>query len=297
MVSLKRLVKTVSVCMVLLCVISSVAFADEQPYGPGMGIVIGQEQAAAGEANTEAETLGFDPNTYGPGMPMVNNGTGAAAAQTGNSNIVMSNGREIDLTKPMIALTYDDGPQTTSGNRILDVFAKYGQRATFFLVGDRIASRADEVRRMVAEGHEIANHTYSHKYLTKYGAETIRSEVSKCNEAIKAITGSYPSVMRLPGGSKNSTVVANIGMPIILWNIDTRDWEHRNAQKTVSAILGKVKDGDIVLMHELYGATADATEIVVPELINQGFQLVTISEMAQFKGIQLGANQIYYSLR
>ncbi|MDO4961635.1 MAG: polysaccharide deacetylase family protein [Eubacteriales bacterium] len=211
------------------------------------------------------------------------------------ANIVISRGRKIDITRPMIALTYDDGPQTTVGNRIMDIFEQYGQRTTFFMVGDRIPSRAAEVKRMAADGHEVANHTYSHTYLNKVGADTIRSQVVKCNDVIEQTTGIRPRIMRLPGGNKNSTVLANVNMPIILWSIDTRDWDHRNAAKSEAAIMGKVKDGDIVLMHELYSATADATASVVPQLVNQGFQLVTVSEMAEIKGISLTANKVYYS--
>ena len=215
--------------------------------------------------------------------------------QTTQTTVVWSNGRQVDLTKPMIALTFDDGPQTTSGGRILDTFAAYGQRATFFLVGDRIPSRAAEVQRMIAEGHEIGNHTYSHKYLNKCDAATIRSQVAKCNETVAATTGVSPALMRLPGGNKNSTVLANVAMPIILWNVDTQDWKYRNADHVKGAVIGKVKDGDIVLMHELYGSTATAVETIVPTLVSQGFQLVTVSELAQFRGYAPAPGQIYYS--
>ena len=206
-------------------------------------------------------------------------------------------GRYIDLTKPMVALTYDDGPQTGAGNRILDTLANYGAKATFFLVGDRCASRAAEVQRMVAEGHEVGNHTYQHKYLNKLGAEQIRNQIDQGSAAIAAAGGGTPALVRLPGGNKNSTVLANVNYPMIQWSIDTRDWEHRNAQKTINEVLSKVRDGDIVLMHELYDATATATETIVPELVARGYQLVTVSEMAQAKGVQLLPGQLYYNFR
>lgn len=215
-------------------------------------------------------------------------------AQTQQQTQQASGGRTIDPSKPMIAITYDDGPQTEAGNRIIDTYLKYGQRCTFFVVGDRVASRASEVKRMAENGFEIGNHSYSHKYLNKCDAATIREEVRKCNEAVAAVTGTTPKIMRLPGGNKNDTVLANVNMPIILWNVDTRDWDHRNAQKSIDAVVGKVKDGDVVLMHELYSATADATETIVPALVQQGFQLVTVSELMQYKGIT-PENRIYYS--
>ena len=256
--------------------------------------------AYAGPADSlNVRQPGFAPDgtPLGPGYDpaLTAKASQTASGTPGSATVVWSNGRQVDLTKPMIALTFDDGPQTTSGGRILDTFAAYGQRATFFLVGDRIPSRAAEVQRMIAEGHEIGNHTYSHKYLNKCDAATIRSQVAKCNETVAATTGVSPALMRLPGGNKNSTVLANVAMPIILWNVDTLDWKYRNAEHVKGAVIGKVKDGDIVLMHELYGSTATAVETIVPTLVSQGFQLVTVSELAQFRGYAPAPGQIYYS--
>lgn len=217
--------------------------------------------------------------------------------KTSDPNIVVSRGRTIDISKPLIALTYDDGPRTDVGARLMDVFEKYGQRTTFFMVGDRVSSRASEVKRMADDGHEVANHTYDHVYLNKVGADTIQNQVRACNDIIEQTCGIRPRIMRLPGGNKNSAVLANVNMPIILWNIDTRDWSHRDTQKTIDAVMGKVSDGDIVLMHELYESTAAASEYMVPKLVEQGFQLVTVSELAALKGKELTANSIYYDIR
>ena len=214
---------------------------------------------------------------------------------TSDPNIFYINGRQIDKTRPVAALTYDDGPHPPVGNRIMDVMAQYGQKCTFFMVGNRVSGRADEVKRMAAEGHELANHSHSHAYLNKVSAEAVRQEVAACNDAIAAAAGVRPGLMRLPGGLKNDTVMANIGMPVILWNIDTRDWKTRNSDQVTAEVLGNIKDGDVVLMHELYNSTADATERIVPELTARGFQLVTVSELAAIKGVGLNPGQIYYS--
>jgi len=204
-------------------------------------------------------------------------------------------GRYIDPSKPMIALTFDDGPMPSVGNRIMDCLAQYNGRATFFLVGDRVPIYADEVRRMAAEGHEAANHTMNHKYLQKLSAAEIQSQVSRCSDVIESVCGVRPAVMRLPGGSHNAVVLANTNMPMIQWDIDTLDWKTRNAQSTVNAVLGKVKDGDIVLMHELYSQTGDAALQIIPALSEQGYQLVTVSEMAAAKGVNLQAGKLYSS--
>ena len=250
------------------------------------GAASGNQTAAESTATTDIATLKAqsltDPYTILP---------------TSDPNIVVSRGRTIDKTKPMLALTYDDGPRTDVGDRLMNVFEQYGQRTTFFMVGNRVSSRASELKRMVSSGHEVANHTYDHVYLNKASAATIQSQVKSCNDIIEQTCGIRPRIMRLPGGNKNSTVLANVNMPIILWNIDTRDWEHRNTQKTIDAIIGKVKDGDIVLMHELYESTAAASEYVVPKLVEQGYQLVTVSELAALKGKTLTNNEVYYSMR
>ena len=215
----------------------------------------------------------------------------AAQQSTGQSQTTDS----IDPSKPMVALTFDDGPQPSVGNRIMDCLAQYGGKATFFMVGERVGSYKTEVQRMVAEGHEVANHTMNHKYLQKLGAAQIQAQVNNGNDAIQAACGVRPTLLRLPGGNHNATVLANAGMPMIQWNVDTLDWKTRNADKTVAAVLNHVKDGDIILMHELYGATGDAVARIVPELHKRGFQMVTVSQMAAAKGRSLEAGKLYSS--
>ena len=215
------------------------------------------------------------------------------AAGTQQSTAQSTDG--IDPSRPMVALTFDDGPQPSVGNRIMDCLAQYGGKATFFMVGERVGSYKTEVQRMVAEGHEVANHTMNHKYLQKLSAAQIQAQVNNGNDAIQAACGVRPTLLRLPGGNHNATVVANTGMPMIQWDIDTLDWKTRNADKTVAAVLNHVKDGDIILMHELYGATGDAVARIVPELYNRGFQMVTVSQMAAAKGRTLEAGKLYSS--
>lgn len=171
---------------------------------------------------------------------------------------------------------------------------QYDGRCTFFVVGDRVASYQAEILRMYQNGHEIGNHTYNHKYLDKLSAEQVRNQVELCRQAVASVTGEAPALVRLPGGRKNGTVLANIPYPIIMWNLDTRDWKTRNASSSIQSVLGGVKDGDIILMHELYNASGDAAVALIPALKERGFQLVTVSELARFRGgLQNGA--VYYS--
>lgn len=250
---------------------------------------IDQNGAASGENGTA--NVGETQNqSSGTGSDTQEN-----AAASENPNLVMSNGRQIDLTKPMVALTYDDGPYPAVGNLLMDELAKVNGRATFFMVGNRVAANQAEVQRMVREGHEVANHSWDHQYFNKLGAAAIRSEVARTNEAIAAATGVTPTLMRLPGGNITNTVRENVNMPMIYWSIDTLDWKTRNAQKTIDAVVGKVKDGDIVLMHEIWAQTGTANQTIIPALVKQGFQLVTVSELAKFKGHTLGLGVQYKS--
>ncbi len=191
--------------------------------------------------------------------------------------------RVIDTSRPMVALTYDDGPsQYTS--QILDILRQYNSVATFFVIGQQVPGYADTVRSAVQMGCEIGNHTYSHQVLTRVGIPTIQSQIAATNNAVQSVAGVAPTIMRPPGGGQNETVRNSVGMPVILWSIDTLDWKTRNAATTQAAVLGKVRDGDIVLMHDLYSQTAEASRSIIPGLIIQGYQLVTVSELSDCRG-------------
>lgn len=198
----------------------------------------------------------------------------------------------------MIALTFDDGPYSPVTNKILDLLEQYGGHATFFVVGNRVPTYESCVTRAVSLGCEIGNHTYDHKStLTSLSGSSVSWEITNCNTSIYDVTGAYPSVMRPVGGAYNDTVAANVGLPMIIWNVDTQDWKYRDANRTASAILSKASDGDIVLMHDLYSSTADAMAIVIPELARQGYTFVTVSELAAAKGIDMQAGTAYYSFK
>ena len=199
----------------------------------------------------------------------------------------------IDPKKKMVALTYDDGPYTPVTNQILDVLEEYNGRATFFVVGSRVSTYKDCIKREFALGCEIGNHTYNHTILTSVGASTIKSEISKTNDAVKKITGQAPKIVRTPGGAVNSTVKANVGYPMFNWSVDTLDWKYRSSGSVVASIKNNVRDGSIVLMHDLYGSTGNATEEIVPWLVKNGYQLVTVSELMAVKGIDVKDGEIY----
>ncbi len=199
----------------------------------------------------------------------------------------------LDPKKPAVALTYDDGPHPTVTHDILDVLEKYNAKATFFVVGSRINSYKDCIIREAQLGCEIANHTYNHTTLSSASNEKIASEISRTNNLVKSLTGKTPVLVRAPGGSINSRSAAATGCPIVHWSVDTLDWQSRNASSVIAKVKANTRDGSIVLMHDLYGSTATATETIVPWLISQGYQLVTVSELMQLKGIDMQPGQVY----
>jgi peptidoglycan/xylan/chitin deacetylase (PgdA/CDA1 family) len=216
-----------------------------------------------------------------------------------NNNIPNVNPqRGIDPNKPMVALTFDDGPNPHSTTRILDTLTKYNAVATFFDLGNLIYSYPKVVQREEATGSEVGTHTYTHSNLNKLSAAEIQNEIDRTDAAFMKVLGHKPTLMRPPYGNANATVRSTVPYYIINWDIDTLDWKSRNKD----AILAEVHkysnyDGRIILMHSIYGTTADAVEVLVPELISKGYQLVTVSELAKYKGVTLQTGKIYYHFR
>ena len=203
--------------------------------------------------------------------------------------------RVIDPEKPMIALTFDDGPSEQT-DRIVKVLAQYNARATFCVVGNRTESYAAVLKRTVAQGNEIATHTWDHTKLTTLSLKSVRSQLTRSLEAVKDIAGYEIRALRPPYGSSNKNVRSackELGLFIVTWNIDTLDWQTRNANKTYRAIMKNTKTGNIILMHDLYATTASAVEKAVPELIEKGVQLVTVSELLSFRQGGAEAGVVY----
>lgn len=141
----------------------------------------------------------------------------------------------------------------------------------------------DAVKQMLKDGNELGNHSYDHQQLTKIDGAADKKEVDDTNRNIKNICGSPATLLRPPYGAINDTVKSNVGMPMILWNVDTLDWKTRNTQSTIDSVMKNLKDGDIVLMHDIHSQTIDAALELIPKLEEEGYQLVTVSEMAAAK--------------
>jgi len=190
----------------------------------------------------------------------------------------------IDITRPMVALTFDDGPEYSDiTNRILDAFASVGGHGTFFQLGNRCEDLPDQIQRIANEGHEVGCHTYDHIHM---GEAVNSNDIVSANDAIENACGIRPTAFRSPGGATTETireVCRSEDMPIYYWSVDTRDWATRDCASIVSEVQANTFDGAIILMHNLYSSTADACEQVIPWLVSQGYQLVTVSQLVQAK--------------
>ena len=207
---------------------------------------------------------------------------------------------------PQIALTFDDGPSKVNTAKILDVLEVNGAKATFFVIGRNAAENAQLLRRAAALGCEIGNHTFDHAKLTDLSDDTIRNQLQKTDDVIAQAVGKRPQLVRAPCGRCNCAVRSSIDRPIILWCVDPRDWSYgfvranntaTNRDKVIRAATENVQDGDIILLHDIYALTAECCKTIVPKLQSMGFELVTVSELMQNRGVKLQAGEIYRSAR
>ena len=202
--------------------------------------------------------------------------------------------RTINLNKKLIALTFDDGPGPYTKD-IVDCLRRNKGRATFFVLGQYAKSYPSTIKAIYKDGNEIGNHSYNHPDLSGLSGAQIRAQINKTDRIVKNIVGEKPKTIRPPYGAIDDTVKKNVGKPMILWNIDTLDWEHKNANTTVSVVLNQAEDGDIVLMHDIHEPTRDAALELIPKLMKRGFELVTISELAKYRGNGMAKGVRYYN--
>ncbi len=247
--------------------------------------------APAFPENTPVDILIYTPNPSAQATPVT------TPDLTTPAPVIPTLGPNVDHGKPMVALTFDDGPSAQVTGKILDLIERYGIRATFFVQGQFLTAYPQHIERAVELGCEIGNHTKDHKKLTSLTDDEIIVQRDYINNTVRDITGMTPTLLRPPYGSMNERVRETMEMPFILWSIDTRDWESRNKDAVISETLKDVKDGDIILMHDLYTSTAEACEEIIPELISRGYQLVTVSEMFTAKGIALDSGVSYRHAR
>ncbi|WP_306879766.1 polysaccharide deacetylase family protein [Paenarthrobacter nicotinovorans] len=188
------------------------------------------------------------------------------------------------------ALTYDDGPnaQTT---RLLGILDKHKVFATFFQQGGYVNSNPAIAKAVADAGHTVANHTMSHPYLTKLPAAGVTKEIRGAQAAIEKTTGVVPAYLRPPYGATNRTVAASVGLPQIIWDVDSLDWQSRNKAVFIPRIMSLVKPGSIILQHDVHSTTVDGQDELITQLKGKGFYLVTLPQL--FAGIDLQPGASY----
>lgn len=203
---------------------------------------------------------------------------------------------EKNTEKKYVALTFDDGPSSFT-DRLLDCLENNKAKATFFMVGKEVEYFSEEVKRMDKLGCELGNHTYSHADLTTLSPEEMSSEIGKVDQLLLDLTGQGASVVRPPYGSVNSSVKTTVGTPMVLWTVDTLDWESQDPQKIADVVKAEVTNGSIILMHDIFSTSVDAAEIFIPQLKKEGYEFVTVHELAKINGLQLQPGNVYSDLK
>jgi len=189
----------------------------------------------------------------------------------------------VHVDGPYIAMTFDDGPSAVLTPKLLDLLAARHIKATFFVIGENVAEHPEIVARAAREGHEIANHSWSHPNFGKMSQENVRSQVQRTDDAIKSATGKRPTLLRPPYGSiterEKRWIHDEFRYDIILWDVDPLDWKRPGPAVVRSRILKETRPGSIVLSHDIHPGTIEAMPSTLDELEAKGFKFVTVSEL------------------
>lgn len=204
------------------------------------------------------------------------------------------NGWDIDPHKKIISITFDDGPSALT-DELVDILNANHAQATFFMVGNRLEEYSSQVRYVYSSKHEIGYHTYNHQNLKKEKMEDIISELNKSNEILNSLIGANFKLMRPPYGALNEEIKNNLQLSFILWSLDSEDWRYKDKDRIVNYTLTNIKEGDIVLYHDLYSTTIEAIKEILPELYVRGFQVVSVSSLANLYNKEILSNNVYHN--
>ncbi|MDO4482937.1 MAG: polysaccharide deacetylase family protein [Clostridia bacterium] len=194
----------------------------------------------------------------------------------------------------MAALTFDDGPVRTNTTLVLNNMMEMGERATFFVIGNRVEAYADQVQKEHDNGHAVASHNWNHGNVKKSKPSALRAMPEKVDDAFTGAIGIGVRYNRVPHGLYNQMIKAKVGWPLIQWSLDTYDWRGRSVGAIMSAVKDQISDGDIILCHDIKDNTPDAARAICQYLQEQGYMLVTIDELFAKDGVTLQPDTVYY---
>ena len=202
------------------------------------------------------------------------------------SSVTVSNGSR---SQKLLALTFDDGPNPAHTPRLLDMLRRRNVKATFYVIGERAANHPDIIRRIVTEGHEVGNHTWTHPNLKKLSDEAVRRELNKTRDAIVGACGVQPRTMRPPYGAmyqkQREWVYREYGYPTVMWDVDPLDWKKPGSNVVAQRLISGARNGSILLVHDLHGSSVDAIPQTIDTLLRQGYQFVTVSQLIAQKSV------------
>lgn len=242
--------------------------------------------------NDKSTTFYIRENEKLKNLEIVNNELTEAAKISLNLDESYHKEHTIQKEAKLVAFTFDDGPSKYTLD-IANILEEYNASATFFEVGYNIKAHPEITKELSERGFEIANHTTDHSKLTKLTEVKYLSKINDNNALFKELTGKDMPYLRPPYGSYNDKIKASAGVPIVTWSLDTRDWESRNKDKVIEMVMNNIKEGDIILFHDLYESTRDAVKELMPLLKEQGYQAVSVGELFKSKGITLEAGTSY----
>ena len=198
----------------------------------------------------------------------------------------------VNPLRPMVAITFDDGPVRGNTDRAVDLLNQYDARGTFFMVGEYMERYPELIEKVYHDGHDIGSHSYGHPYLTDKKTD-VAWEIGKTQEILQSVIPEADiEYVRPPYGSFNKSVREAVGLPLVMWSLDTLDWKTRDPEATLKAVSENVKDGDIILLHDLHVPSVDSLESVLPYLIENGYQIVSISELIEARGMEITKDSI-----
>lgn len=220
----------------------------------------------------------------------------AAAAVSGEERAVPAD-HPVELSEETkyVALTFDDGPRSGTTDRLLDGLRELGASATFFVIGEEAAQAPELVQRIQAEGHQVGNHTWSHVRLEGGDTAALMEEVRQTEALLEELLGGGPYWLRPPYGMISPQVAAQVSTPLVKWSVDPRDWESRDRDQVVRAVLDAVEPNSIILLHDIYPSSVDAALELVETLQNEGYWFVTVEELLRLNGLTPLAGEFYRS--